>query len=378
MESSLYPFFKGRVALSALLSGLDIGAGDEVVLQGYTCVVVPNAVKYLGAKPVYADIDPDTFNLEPESLQQAITARTRAIIIQHTYGLPAPVDRLLKIAAERGIPVIEDACHAFGTRYQGRELGTFGVGAFFSSQWSKPITTGLGGWAVVNDPALRQKVEAFTQRWPAPSLKIQLLILLQYLAHRALFKPWLYFRLRQLYRWLSSARLTVGSSTAQELSSLMPADYLQTMGPVQRRILSGKLSTSNRTRAHRQILTHMIQGFLKADFGQALRVEAEVGDLSMLCVPVRVKDKEQLLARAVAARLEVWDWFLSPVHPCLSGWEAVDYRSGSCPEAERACREVVALPTHHGIGEREVQRYRAFLLENKDLVLRGEGTQVPL
>ena len=90
-----FAFWKGRVALYAILQALGVGAGDEVLIAGFTCVVVPNAVRFLGAQPVYADISIGSYNLDPASAAQAITPRTRAMIVQHTLGIPAPLEELL-------------------------------------------------------------------------------------------------------------------------------------------------------------------------------------------------------------------------------------------------------------------------------------------
>jgi dTDP-4-amino-4,6-dideoxygalactose transaminase len=131
-----FPFWKGRVALYAILRALHIGPGDEVIVPGYTCVMNVNPILYVGARPKYADIDPDNYNLTLASVKSHVTDRTRAVIAQHTYGFPAPIVELLDYATRRGIHVIEDCCLALGSTCQGRLLGSFGVASYFSSQWS--------------------------------------------------------------------------------------------------------------------------------------------------------------------------------------------------------------------------------------------------
>ncbi|MGI0148096.1 MAG: DegT/DnrJ/EryC1/StrS family aminotransferase, partial [Thermoplasmata archaeon] len=126
-------FWKGRVALYAILRTLEIGHEDEVILPAFTCVVVPNAVRFAGATPVYADIVPGGYNLDPAGVERAVTPRTRAIIVQHTFGIPADLDPLLEIARRHGLAVIEDCAHSLGSEYRERGVGTFGLAAFFSS-----------------------------------------------------------------------------------------------------------------------------------------------------------------------------------------------------------------------------------------------------
>ena len=98
---SAFAFWKGRVALYVILRALGIGEGDEVILPGYTCVVAVNPIKMLGAKPVYVDIEPVTYNIAPEQIEAKITPRTRLILAQHTYGYPAEMDAILDIARRR-------------------------------------------------------------------------------------------------------------------------------------------------------------------------------------------------------------------------------------------------------------------------------------
>ena len=121
-----FAFWKGRVALYALLRALDVGAGDEVILPGYTCVMNVNPIKYVGAKPVYVDIELNRFNMNVNLLKEKITNKTKVIIAQHTYGYPCEMDTIMKIAQSNDIPVIEDCCLALGTKYNGRLVGTLG------------------------------------------------------------------------------------------------------------------------------------------------------------------------------------------------------------------------------------------------------------
>ena len=110
-----FAFWKGRVALYAILESLGIGPGDEVIMPGFTCVVVPNAVLYRGAIPIYVDIEETSFTMDVRDIEQKITSRTRAIIVQHTYGIPAEMDAIMAVAAQAGVAVIEDCAHALGS-----------------------------------------------------------------------------------------------------------------------------------------------------------------------------------------------------------------------------------------------------------------------
>lgn len=114
LPEHVFLYWKGRVALYAYLRALGLSTGDEVIIPGLTCVVVPNAIIYTGAVPVYADIRLDTLTMDPLSVRQCITSKTRGVVIQNTFGLSADIDPLVDIAHENKLAVIDDCTHGFG------------------------------------------------------------------------------------------------------------------------------------------------------------------------------------------------------------------------------------------------------------------------
>jgi dTDP-4-amino-4,6-dideoxygalactose transaminase len=138
---------------------LGIGPGDEVVTTPFTFVATAETIGILGAKPVYVDIDPKTYNIDPARIERAITPRTKAIIPVHLYGQPADMDPIMEISRARGIPVIEDAAQAFGASYKGRKvcgIGAIGAISFFPSK--NLGCFGDGGMLVTNDLALGERM----------------------------------------------------------------------------------------------------------------------------------------------------------------------------------------------------------------------------
>jgi len=146
----------GTVALRIALLAAGIGAGDEVIVPPYTFVATATAVLEANAIPVFADIDLETFNLDPAAVAAAITARTRAIIPVHFAGQPADMDAMLELSRGRDIVVLEDAAHAHGASYRNRPAGSLGNMATFSFQSSKNLTAGEGGIITTNDDALAE------------------------------------------------------------------------------------------------------------------------------------------------------------------------------------------------------------------------------
>lgn len=149
----------GTVALHLALVSLGIGQGDEVLVPDLTFVATANAVTYTGATPVFVDVDPETWCIDPDDAAKKVTSRTRAIIPVHLYGHPADMDAINQIAQEYGLYVIEDAAEAHGAEYKGKKVGSLGTCGIFSFYGNKIITTGEGGMITTNDEKLYEKAK---------------------------------------------------------------------------------------------------------------------------------------------------------------------------------------------------------------------------
>ena len=147
----------GTMALVISLIAADIGAGDEVIIPPYTFTATAAAVLMLNATPVFADIDPGTFNLDPGEMESAITEKTKAVIPVHIAGGPADMDAIMEIARRHNLAVVEDACQAHAAEWRGKKVGGFGDTGCFSFQASKNLCAGEGGIIVTNDKRLADK-----------------------------------------------------------------------------------------------------------------------------------------------------------------------------------------------------------------------------
>ncbi len=150
----------GTDALHLVLRALEIGPGDEVITTPFTFIATTEAIGLVGAKPVFVDIDRDTYNIDPLQIEAAISSHTKAILPVHLYGQPCDMDAIMEIANQRGIPVIEDCAQAMGAAYQGKRVGTFGLAGCFSFFPSKNLGCyGDGGMVTTNNRELADRVE---------------------------------------------------------------------------------------------------------------------------------------------------------------------------------------------------------------------------
>ncbi len=161
----------GRMAFYYILNALDLPPHSEIILPALTFWVVPEIARRAGLKPVFVDVDPVTFNLDPAKIEAAITERTRVIVPTHLYGQPCQMSEITKLAQKHNLFMIEDCAQAVGARYRGRLVGTFGTASFFSFQMLKGVNTYGGGMAVMNDPVLADNVRRQASLEPAQSVQ---------------------------------------------------------------------------------------------------------------------------------------------------------------------------------------------------------------
>jgi len=358
-----FTFWKGRVALFAILEAINIGSGDEVILPGFTCVVVPNVIKYLGARPVYVDIDPKTYNIDVSKIEEKITQKTKAIIAQNTFGLPPDLDKILDIANRYGLYVIEDCAHGLGGRYKGRINGTIADAAFFSTQWSKPFSTGLGGIAITNNVEIGQKIEKNLKKYVEPSLREKIILKILLLSYDYLMRPFIYWTALRSYRFLSNNGLVIGSSSADELERpIKPEGFEKRLSNIQAYAAIEALKKINKNIGHRKEVARQYSALL-AELGISNPFIPQDIEHSFLRYPLLVNDKRAVLKLAQDKRIEIGDWFVSPLHPIKEGLSKWDYRQGMCPIAEYVSKHLINLPTHQGIFGERLERIKAFVIK---------------
>lgn len=356
-----YTYFRGRVALSAILRALGVASGDEVLLQAFTCVAVPEGIISVGAIPVYVDVSPGTPNMDPDDLRLKITARTKAIVVQHSYGLPADIRELIRIADEMAVPVIEDCAHTIASRVDGRLVGSFGRAAFYSYEAAKPVFAGIGGSAVINDRELEMKVEGDYAHFAEPPLLAQLETSAMVVAYHVAYRPSTYWTVRALFRALSGAGLIRGNYNKVELSLMPASDFRRRMGRMQVRRLSRALRDIEMQTRHRADVALQYRSSIRTAYLQHLPVRDGVEPIFGR-YPMLAANKTELVEKARRAKVEIAVFYDTPVQP-LSGesLRGVGYKPGSCPRAERIAASVISLPTGMQVGTRQIRRTVEFL-----------------
>lgn len=341
-EVTLYN--SGRSALFAILSAFGIGAGDEVIVQAFTCVAVPNGVLWVGAKPVYADID-DTYNLSVSDIEKKITKKTKAIIVQHTFGVPADITAIVSIARAHRILIIEDCAHALGATHQGKQVGTFGDAAFFSFGRDKIVSSVWGGAAIISSKHKKQiaKLKEDHDNLPMPGM----IWVMQQIFHPIMFSIILPFYNMEVGKILlvllqKLKLLTFPVYPEEKIGKrpgIFPAQYPNALAV----LLVGQLSKLDRYTQMRQNIALVYAKQFETVEG--VHISAYVKEAAYLRYPMLVNDPNSLRARVKSQGILLGNWYHNIIDPNGVDFGRVGYKQGSCPKAEYAAKHSINLPT---------------------------------
>lgn len=345
MSIDIFFYWKARVALYALLKVMGVNKDDEVILPAYTCVVVPNALIYLGAKPVYIDVSPESYNMELKQVKEAITARTKVIICQNTYGLSTDLEALNQLAKKQGLLTLEDCTHGFGGFYAGVPNGLSCDAAIYSSQWNKPFSTGIGGFAVTKNTDIAARLNELNLSLVSPSVKERLNLKILYFIRRYLITEVSYWPLVQFYRWLSRHNLVVGSSSGEEIISVeMPVGYFKAFSNTQ-----AKEGLRNLPNLEQDLVLRKKNAYLYTDFlaqkGKNHVAKKWFENHSFLKYPLLVNKRSEFMLLAEKHRIALGEWFTSPLHPVEGDLSAWEFDRERYPVATYLSSHVVNLPT---------------------------------
>ncbi len=358
----LFLYWKGRVALYAILKAMGIGKGDEVILPAFTCVVVPNAILYLGAKPVYVDIDPSTLNTTLDKISEVTTSNTKCIIVQNTFGLSNEVKSISQYAKEKEIRTIEDCTHGFGGMFDNKPNGSFCDAAFYSTQWNKPFSTGIGGFSLLNDKSLIADIQQVNKALEMPTKRDRYMLNILIQVKKYLLHDSTYWFALNTYRKLSKKGIVTGSSESIELTSTdIPQNYFLSSTTVQNKMGIKALQSLPRDLVQRRQNGIRFNNWMKK-YNKWHYSDEDLVNHAFLKYPIFVKDKVKFKEKAEKAKVRLGDWFESPIHPVEKDFEQWGLNIDLFPVAQEKSAHILNLET----AERDCRKTLHFLENNID------------
>ena len=336
-----------RAGLYLLLRALELKPGDEVIVTGFTCAAVPEPIIQAGGIPVYADIDTANLCMDEKSLRKSITERTRAIIIQHTFGMPGPVRQAMALARDADILVVEDCALALGSEKDGLWLGTSADAGVWSFELSKTISAGWGGIVGTSKLELAERLAELRDEQGFQS---------RILAARRLFQAGISalvyhraapaFAMRLVLGFGFRMRLFLRSADTPSTDARLPADTLWDALMHQ----LGRLDLISA--AARKAAEAYDSVLADAECPVPVDWRHNAGTL-LIRYPLFVADPQRFCSFFAASGIEAGRWFNKPVHGTTES-HCYGYEAGTCPISEAVSDHIVNLPLHARLTESDV------------------------
>jgi perosamine synthetase len=347
----------GRMAFYSILRALNIGNGDEVILLGFTCSVMPNAVWRTGATPVFADVDEENFGSSAESIENKITPHTKMIVAQHSFGIPCRIKEIVELGRRKGIFVVEDCAITFDSSIDGINVGNWGDAAIFSTDHSKPVNTLIGGFLYTKNDELYKKVKSYSDSLPTLDREHQLRLLSQLLFEKKYYTPENYPRSGLMYLMRALAMrlraekriIFLEGDYTKPADNNIPAVYPY---PAQIPAFLAQLGLmeierwDDVKRERKNILRQYLKIAEKSSIKKYL--PKIYFDLSVDICPLRFvychPDPAKHLER-MSRYLDInWTWFKTPVIGCTNGLQDIGYSMGSCKASEQLSYSIINWP----------------------------------
>jgi len=349
-------FAAGRMAFFSLLKVLNIGAGDEVILPGFTCSVMPNAIWRTGATPIFADIDIETFGSNAEGIEKKITSHTKLVVAQHSFGIPCKIREIIELCKKHDIFVIEDSAIALDSSVSGIKVGNWGDAAIFSTDHSKPMNTIIGGFFYTKNKTLYKKVKEISANLPQLEKAHQERLFNQFLFERKNYAPTRYPRgivtcniqaVIKKFIFRSHPFTFLEADYRKEMSSCSSYPYPAKLPPFLAKI---GLFELDRWETEKQRRIDLLENYLtimrELNFDMYLPQAYSNPDMDI--VPLRFvfqhPDSERI-KKKMARYIDVnWTWFSQPIICCPDGPESLGYQIGSCELGEETGKTIINWP----------------------------------
>ncbi len=346
----------GRTGLMLALQALRIGEGDEVLVQAYTCVAVPNSVLWAKAKPIFVDIESDTLNISLDDARRKVTGKTKAIIVQHTFGNPADMEKVMEFAREYGLLVIEDCAHGLGAEFNGKTIGSFGDASIFSFGRDKVVSAVFGGAVTVKDAEVAQRLSDLYEDLPMVG---------DVWTIKQLLHPIIFSVAKLFYGIGPIGKIIIELSKKSGL--IAKAVYPEERCAGKPSFTSHRLNNVLAGLAYFQLFK--LPKFLENRRRLDALYDEELSGLNLVtqkslsgALPgylryfLSVADPDGLLSYAKSKGVLLGDWYRQVIAPKGVVYEKIGYEKGSCPNAEAQAERSVNLPTHIGITENDAHR----------------------
>ena len=363
----IYTYASGRMGFYSILKALDIQNGDEVIIPSFTCIVVPNAILYSGAKPIYCDIRDDDFNIDIAKIEQLITPKTKVLYAQHTFGQMCDINAIKQIAEKYNLIVIEDAALALGAKLENKYAGTIGDFGYFSTDRSKVVNTGLGGIVSVNNEKYFKSFDEIYSDMPSLSSRMTKKIARTFVLNVITLNPYFYWLGKFINAILSKLKMMTYLLDEPFVKKEQIQDYpyparlpslLAKIGISQFESLNDNLNNRKKVaNYYNNILNIYTEEYMQSDTNIFLRY-------SFL-----VKNRDYW-EKKFSSKIDLSIWFKTIASGRNDNFEEINYKVGSNKVSEYVCEYIFNLPTHNQIKPEKLESLLKELKNSGDIITK--------
>lgn len=366
-SKNIYTFASGRMGFYCILKAIDIQKDDEIIIPSFTCVVVPNAILYSGAKPIYCDIKDNDFNIDVSKIEQLITPKTKVLYAQHTFGQMCDIKAIKQMAEKYNLLVVEDTALALGAKFDHQHAGTIGDFGYFSTDRSKVINTGLGGIVSVNNAIYLKSFTDIYKAIPHLDAKMTKKIAKTFTLNIITLNPYFYWFGKFLNAVLSKLKLMTyfldeSFIKKEEISSYpYPAKFSALFASIGiSQFYSLDINLKNRRK---------IANYYNDIFNIYTKEYMQDNKNIFLRYSFLVKNRDYWEER-FSSKIDLAIWFKTIASGKNDNFEEINYKIGANKTSEYVCNHIFNLPTHNQIKPEKLKKLLYEIKNSGDIITK--------
>jgi dTDP-4-amino-4,6-dideoxygalactose transaminase len=336
----VYDFDSSRSALLNILKAYEIGQGDEVIMMAFSCLVVANPIIWSGAKPIYVDINKENFNYHLDDLKKKITKETKAIIIQHSFGIVDDIEKIREIVG-KDVIIIEDLAHALGVKHKGKPVGMAGDAAIITFGIEKIISGVRGGLGIVKDEKVNERLKILHNALPKfPILKT--IVALKNPIFWFFVMPFYFvgigkFTIGRMFVWIAHITGLLGNMIEdEEYKSIQPKWLPTKMANPLANLSLHQWEKIEKFNKHRREIVEI--------YSEKFGIKYKNGE-QLLRFPILVENRNEIIKKAKSMGVTLGDWYKKILYAPEENLERLGYHKGDCPNTEYINERIINFPT---------------------------------
>ena len=366
-SKNIYTFASGRMGFYSILKSLNIQENDEIIIPSYTCVVVPNAIIYSNANPIYCDINQDDFNIDISKIESLITENTKVLYAQHTFGQMCDIESIMKIAKKYGLVVIEDTALALGARLDNKFAGTIGDFGYYSTDRSKVINTGLGGVVSVNNEKYLDDFDKEYSNIPFLDKKYTKKIIYTFILNLITLHPSFYWLGKFLNAIFSKLKIMTYflDESFHDFKSIKNYPYPAKLSNIFAKIGISQIKTLDSNLSNRKNIVKYYNDIL----GIYSKEYFDSSQNIFLRYSFLINNRDYWEKR-FSSKIDLSIWFKTIASGKNNNFNEIGYEIGSNQVSEYVCKHIFNLPTHNNIKPKKLKKLLIELKKSGDIITK--------